>query len=55
MDELKTLSIEIDKLRKYLHNLIDKKKDLADEEILAASEALDNSLNQYYNLINKKN
>jgi stage 0 sporulation regulatory protein len=52
MSELQAVADEIQKLRKYLNELIEKKNDLQDIEIISASKLLDKMLNNYEKLIN---
>ncbi|HHV98497.1 MAG TPA: aspartyl-phosphate phosphatase Spo0E family protein [Clostridiaceae bacterium] len=52
--KLVELNGKIQSLRKYIHNLIEKKNDLRDPEVLAASKMLDAVLNEYNNLIKDK-
>jgi predicted nucleic acid-binding Zn-ribbon protein len=47
MNELQRLALKIDEFRKYLQNLIAEKENLADGQILYASEELDDLLNEY--------
>ena len=51
--ELKEILEKIEELRQKLHQLAET-KGLADPEILAASRAIDEVLNEYYRLLFKK-
>lgn len=53
-EKLVELSVRIHNLKKHIYELIDKKNDLLDPEILAASKMLDALLNEYDKLINDK-
>lgn len=54
MNNLLELRIKINDFRKYLENLILKKENLQDPEILAASKTLDSLLNEYSELLQSK-
>lgn len=55
MTELEDLLSDIDKLRERLQFLIEKKKwNLIDDEVVAASKALNFALNQYNKFLKEK-
>lgn len=54
MLDTKELLEKIRDLRKYLNNLIEKKNDLLDPEIMGVSKMLDLLLNEYEKLIKAK-
>ena len=55
MSEIENLLNDIEKLRKNLYNLINEKNvNLADSEIIAASEMLDVAITKYTEIIEKK-
>lgn len=51
--ELKEILERVEELRQKLHRLAET-KDLADPEVLAASRAVDEALNEYHRLLFKK-
>jgi hypothetical protein len=55
MTQMEEIVINIEKSRKNLQNLINKKHSLIDGEIIHASQKLDNQLNMYQNKVMKKN
>jgi len=54
MNQLDELQARISELRKCIHRLIDEKGNLLDSEVLEASRMLDNALNEYEAILNKK-
>ncbi|KAJ49826.1 hypothetical protein BD780_001958 [Clostridium tetanomorphum] len=54
MDEFKRLKQIIDELRKDMYDLIEKKSDLLDPEVVLASQMLDVVLDEYYKILEKK-
>lgn len=46
----KQLTEKIEKMRDYMHDLINRKDSLTDPELVLASQMLDFSLNEYNNL-----
>lgn len=55
MTELEDLLNDIDKLRENLYNLINEKNvNLADPEIISASEILNTVITKYIEIINRK-
>lgn len=54
VNELNKLAKELDDLRKNLQNLIDKKDNLSDPEVIVVSKMLDALLNKYNNLLYNK-
>lgn len=54
MADIRQLLTMIQELRDYMHDLIDKRKDVLDPEVLAASKMLDALLNEYEKLIREK-
>lgn len=54
MTKLQELSMKIEEMRKSLYDLILEKGDLLDEEIVVASQTLDKALNDYNDILIKK-
>jgi len=52
--ELERLAKVIDKIRQTLSTVIDEKQNLLDAEVIAISQKLDDALNKYNNLLEKK-
>lgn len=50
LDELKIVKKQISELRNNMHNLIDKKNNLIDYEVVAISQELDILLNRYHKI-----
>lgn len=54
MESLKDMKIIIDEMRQTLSSVIDEKQNLLDAEVIAMSQKLDDILNTYNNLLEKK-
>jgi Spo0E like sporulation regulatory protein. len=54
MDNLEDMKIIIDEIRQTLSTIIDEKQNLLDAEVIAISQKLDDTLNKYNNLREKK-
>ncbi|MDF2595373.1 MAG: Spo0E like sporulation regulatory protein [Clostridia bacterium] len=53
MKNIEKTTQKIGEIRQLLQELIDAKSDLADPEIIVASQRLDEALNAYHNLLEK--
>lgn len=53
MENLENINKKICEMREALQDLINKKTNLIDPEVVAASQELDKALNEYNNLLNK--
>lgn len=54
MSEIKDLIEDIEKLRDNLYELVEKKQNIQDPEVLAASEILNAAIVKYNELLKKK-
>ena len=54
MENRYKMNIKIHQMRQALQDLIDEKQSLLDPEVIIASQKLDETLNEYYNLFQKK-
>lgn len=54
MDNLEDMEVIIDEIRQTLSALIDEKQNLLDVEVIDISQKLDDALNKYNNLLEKK-
>jgi len=53
MDTIEKINKRICKMRESLQDLISEKTSLLDQEVIIASQELDEALNEYNNLLNK--
>lgn len=53
MENLEKIEAIIHEMRKSLYEIINKKEDLLDIEVIAASQELDKALNEYNNVFKK--
>ena len=54
MENLEEMKIIIDEMRETLSTTIEEKQNLLDAEVIAISQKLDDALNKYNNLLEKK-
>ena len=54
MDKIEELLLKIDEMRKTMCYLIDKQSNLLDEQVVQASQNLDEALNSYHELLKSK-
>lgn len=55
MHEMEEVMTKIEKVRKEMNNLIKRKGNLLDPEVISASQILDSILNEYYQILKKSN